>query len=87
MTWLEADGTEISSGQGGYTVDTGTYVAGFQTTTLTVDAAQNNQDATFKCLVKSDEDATLKQSLTIYLKVFSKCAQYVLRYEISEVKD
>ena len=74
VKWTRADDTQIESGTGGFTIDTGE--AGFagdaQTTILTVPTTETDQDKTYKCLITSTEHGETDKSTTVHLKVFSK---------------
>ena len=74
VKWTKSDNTDITSGQDGYTIDVRTFSGDSQTTTLTVAADQNTQDATYNCVITSNEHAVKNKSKTINLKVFSKLA-------------
>ena len=81
VVWTKSDNTAITSGQDGYTIDEGTYdyEEHSQTTTLSVSADQNNQDAIYNCNIAShehldgaDEHFDIYNSTTVRLNVFSK---------------
>ena len=72
VKWLKSDGTPITSETDGYTINTGSYIEGTQTTLLTVSAGENVRDTTYKCSVSSTEHGVVSKSTAVHLKVFSK---------------
>ena len=74
VTWTKSDGSLITSGQDGLTVDPGIFSGSSQTTTLTVAGPQNNQDTTYYCVVTSNELGITDKSTAVNLEVFSECA-------------
>ena len=74
VKWMTSDGSTITSGQEGLTLDTGSFSGSSQTTVLTVSGPQNNQDTTYYCVVTSNELALIDKRTTVNLKVFSKCS-------------
>ena len=72
VKWTQSDNTDIKSGQDVYMIDFGTFSGDSQTTTLTVAAHQNNQDATYNCVITSNEHDVKDKSTSVNLKVFSK---------------
>jgi hypothetical protein len=75
VKWTDSDGSSIESGKDEYNIDDGTFKDGSQTTILTVPAAKNTQDATYNCLISSDEWAIKDKSTTVALNIFSKYTQ------------
>ena len=71
VKWTKSDNTDITPVQDGYTIDVGTFSGDSQTTTLTVAAYQNNQDATYNCVFTSNEHAEIDKILSVNSKVFS----------------
>ena len=76
VKWLKSDGTPITSGTDGYTINTGSYSEGTQTTLLTVSGEENIRDTTYKCSVSSTEHGVVNKSTIVHLKVFSKYRAY-----------
>ena len=76
VKWTKSDNTDITSGQDGYTIDVGTFKVDSQTTTLTVAAHQNNQDASYNCVITSNELDARNKTTAVSLKVFSKSSFY-----------
>ena len=76
VTWTKSDGSLITSGQEGLTVDTGIFSGSSQTTTLTVAGPQNNQDTTYNCVVTSNELGFKEETTAVNLHVFSKFIWY-----------
>ena len=78
VTWQKPDsGGAITHDQEGYLIDEGTYQTDdrSQTTTLTVPANLNADDAVFTCVIRSDEHgktADSQESTDVNSKVFSK---------------
>ena len=79
MKWTKSDDSTITSGTDGFTIDTGSYSGGTQTTILTVPTAETDQDKTYKCLITSNEHGGTEQSTTVSLKVFSKLFRLIRR--------
>ena len=76
VTWTKSDGSLITSGQDGLTVDTGSFSGSSQTTTLTVAGPLNNQDTTYNCVVTSNEHGFMEETTVVNLHVFSKLIWY-----------
>ena len=72
VKWTKSDNSAIMSGQDGYIVDKGDFSDGSQTTTLTVPAAQNEADSTYRCLITAAEWVVKDRSTVVMLNVFSK---------------
>ena len=72
VKWTKSDNSQITSGQGGFTIANGGFSGDSQTTTLTVDAKQNNVNTSYNCLITSNEHAETDKSTAVTLKVFSK---------------
>ena len=72
VKWTKSDDSPITSGTDGFTIDTGSYSGGTQTTILTVPIAETDQDKTYKCLVTSSDHGETDKSTTVSMKVFSK---------------
>ena len=73
ITWTKSDGTLITSGQDGITIDDGILDDNSsQTTTLTVSGDENGQDTTFTCVITSLEHDVVERSTTVNLEVFCK---------------
>ena len=74
VKWLKTDGgTDVTTGETGYTSNIGSLVGDSQTTTLTVASAQNTADSTYTCLITpaAQDDAT-EVSTVVTLNTFSK---------------
>ena len=91
VTWTKSDGSLITSGQDGLTVDPGIFSGSSQTTTLTVAGPQNNQDTTYNCVVTSNELGITDKSTAVNLEVFSECANCgtdgKLNWSVTEIQD
>lgn len=77
VKWLRgSDDTEIADGDVGFTVNAAESGAGFEAgtevTTLTVADTATGDDATYKCVITSNEHDVTERSETVNLKVFSK---------------
>ena len=72
VQWTKSDDCPVISGEDGLTVDPGSFSGSSQTTTLTVDGLQNNQDAIYNCVITSYEHGFTGRSTAVNLKVFSK---------------
>ena len=72
VKWTKSDNSQITSGQGGFTIVDGGFSGDSQTTTLTVGADQNNIDTSYNCLITSYEHDETDKSTAVNLKVFSK---------------
>ena len=72
VKWTTSNNEAIVSGQEGYTVVPGSLEVDTQTTTLTVPADKNNNDATYNCVayLLGSNDMTS----VVNLKTFSKFA-------------
>ena len=74
MKWTTSEGAEITSGEGGFVIDTGNdgFSGNTQITTLTVPGTATDQDKDYKCLITSVEHGETDKSTTVNLKVFSE---------------
>ena len=72
VKWTKSDDTPITSGEDDFVIDKGTLSGNSQTTILTIPAAANTLDTTYKCLISSTEHGKTDDSTTVSLKVFSK---------------
>ena len=72
VKWTTSNNEAIVSGQEGYTVVPGSLEVDTQTTTLTVPADKNNNDATYWCVITSTEHGVTEQKTEVTSKVFSK---------------
>ena len=78
VTWKRtSDNLDVTTGVEGYTSVEGSFTSdtNSQTTTLTVGGPQNDADATYECLVESNEHGKTAETTTVHLKVFS---EYIL---------
>lgn len=82
MTWKTSGGLDVTTGKAGFSSIPGEFDPdeNSQTTTLTVDAAQNKNDDTYECIVSSTEHGVSEQSTTVHLKVFSKCIDLEMKF-------
>ena len=79
VTWEKPDsGGAITDGTDGYQIDVGTYqgVSNSQTTVLTIPAAENRADATYTCLITSNEHAKSADRTIVNSNVFSEYILY-----------
>ena len=79
VTWEKPDsGGAITDGTDGYQIDVGTYQdeSNSQTTVLTIPAAENRADATYTCLITSNEHAKSAERTFVNSNVFSKYILY-----------
>ena len=75
VTWEKSDsGGAITDGTDGYQIDVGTYqgVSNSQTTVLIIPAAENRADATYTCLITSNEHGKSADSKSVTSNVFGK---------------
>ena len=78
VTWEKpSSGGAITNGNDGFTIDEGSYLtdSDSQTTILTVPAAKNTADATYTCVIQSDEHGKTSGSPhneNVQSNVFSK---------------
>ncbi|XP_063687822.1 uncharacterized protein LOC134821085 [Bolinopsis microptera] len=72
VKWQKSDGTDVTTGETGYTSNEGSLVGDSQTTTLTVASAQNTADSTYNCLITpaARDDAT-EVSTSVTLNTFT----------------
>ena len=76
VTWRRSsDHLDVTTGVDGYTSAEGSFDSDTksQTTTLTVGGPQNDADATYKCIVESNEHGKTAETTTVHLKVFGRC--------------
>ena len=76
VTWKRtSDNLDVTTGVEGYTSAEGSFTSdtNSQTTTLTVGGLQNHADATYECLVESNEHGKTAETTTVHLKVFGRC--------------
>ena len=79
VTWEKSDsGGAITDGTDGYQIDVGTYqgVSYSQTTVLIIPAAENRADATYTCLITSNEHAKSADRTIVNSNVFSEYILY-----------
>ena len=69
--WTTSEDVDVTSLEG-YTVVPGSLEVDTQTTTLTVPADKNNNDATYWCVITSTEHGVTEQKTEVSSKVFSK---------------
>ena len=69
--WTTSEDVDVTSLEG-YTVVPGSLEVDTQTTTLTVPADKNNNDATYWCVITSTEHGVTEQKTEVTSKVFSK---------------
>ena len=69
--WTTSEDVDVMSLEG-YTVVPGSLEVDTQTTTLTVPADKNNNDATYWCVITSTEQGVTEQKTEVTSKVFSK---------------
>ena len=69
--WTTSEDVDVTSLEG-YTVVPGSLKVDTQTTTLTVPADKNNNDATYWCVITSTEHGVTEQKTEVTFKVFSK---------------
>ena len=69
--WTTSEDVDVTSLEG-YTVVPGSLEVDTQTTTLTVPADKNNNDATYWCVITSTEHGVTEQKTEVTFKVFSK---------------
>ena len=69
--WTTSEDVDVTSLEG-YTVVPGSFEVDTQTTTLTVPADKNNNDATYWCVITSTEHGVTEQKTEVTSKVFSK---------------
>ena len=72
VSWTDSDSGEVASDTTNYEIDTGTYNANEQTTTLTVKAVSNTEDTTYYCVITNSTDSSSIGSAVVTLNVFSK---------------
>ena len=75
VTWEKSDsGGAITDGTDGYQIDVGTYQdeSNSQTTVLTIPAAENRADATYTCLIISNEHAKSADRTIVNSNVFGE---------------
>ena len=80
VKWKKPDGSEITSGTDSFVIEDGSLSGNSQTTILTVPAAANTADGTYKCLITSNEHVKTDDSTSVSLKVFSKFSSFDLNY-------
>lgn len=78
VKWKKPDDTEITSGTDSFVIEDGSLVGNSQTTILTVPAAANTADGTYKCLITSNEHDKTDDSTSVSLKVFSKFSELLI---------
>ncbi|KAL5249910.1 hypothetical protein ACHWQZ_G015848 [Mnemiopsis leidyi] len=71
VKWTKSDDTPITSGEDDFVIDKGTLSGNSQTTILTIPAAANTADATYNCLITSDEHGKDGESTSVRSNVFS----------------
>ena len=69
--WTTSEDVDVTSLEG-YTVVPGSLEVDTQTTTLTVPADKNNNDATYWCVITSTEHGVTEQKTEVTSKVLSK---------------
>jgi len=69
--WTTSEDVDVTSLEG-YTVVPGSLEVDTQTTTLTVPADKNNNNATYWCVITSTEHGVTEQKTEVSSKVFSK---------------
>ena len=69
--WTTSEDVDVTILEG-YTVVPGSLEVDTQTTTLTVPADKNNNDATYWCVITSTEHGVTEQKTEVTSKVFSK---------------
>ena len=69
--WTTSEDVDVTSLED-YTVVPGSLEVDTQTTTLTVPADKNNNDATYWCVITSTEHGVTEQKTEVTSKVFSK---------------
>ena len=69
--WTTSEDVDVTSLEG-YTVVPGSLEVDTQTTTLTVPADKNNNDAIYWCVITSTEHGVTEQKTEVTSKVFSK---------------
>ena len=75
VTWEKPDsGGAITDGTDGYQIFVGTYEneSDSQTTILIIPAAENRADASFTCLITSDEHAKSAEKTEVNSKIFGE---------------
>ena len=74
VKWTTSEGTEITSGENSFVIDTGSdsFSGNTQITTLTVPGTATDEDKEYKCVITSAEHGETEKSTTVNLKVFSK---------------
>ena len=87
VKWTNSGGTDVSDGDTSYTFNAGSFGNDSQTTTLTVEKAENDADKTYSCVVTpADQDDATEVSTPVKLNVFSElilsCFLWPLRHEI-----
>ena len=75
--WTTSEDVDVTSLEG-YTVVPGSLEVDTQTTTLTVPADKNNNDATYWCVITSTEHGVTEQKTEVTSKVFSKYCNFKL---------
>ena len=79
VKWTKSDDTPITSGEDDFVIDKGTLSGNSQTTILTIPAAANTADATYNCLITSDEHGKDGESTSVRSNVFSKSDSFLVK--------
>ena len=78
VKWTKSDGTDVTSGVTHFASSPGFFSTDSQTTTLTVAAAQNDNDKTYKCLITpAAQDDPTEVSTDVKLNVFGKWIDFI----------
>ena len=85
VTWEKPNsGGRITDNTDGFVIDVGTYNAenNSQTTVLTIPGAQNTADASYTCVIQSEEHGKQSEQIEVMSKMFSECISFTFKLNL-----